>query len=451
MSYVRSLLCGVALVLLICLSSPYMSEIVARPRAADGAHLIASTLPLALLSSASPVPRATRPSRPHFAHKDLLPPASLAWVPPPHVHCGPGGGGSRAARRGAARLGGRASVSVTLPRADAQHNATYGNAVTCGAGLRVHAFRAVASEHIGGLSRGVELARGGEGSDDAVAADADADVTGYSYDDAELQGGEAFFVIDTSQNEALAHWLAESAVFLLYWRELAALHPGRLRLVLRSRRHYKEEVVRLAGLEPKDVMYGGLPPTAALPSSVVYFPPLFALNDPSPDIETWAALWSGLIDGLRATAGEAAAPPWLPTGGVLVLPRGTVENFVANDHKVPTLDWIASEVAAGRAGARSTVLIADRVADMRDQINAVARARAVITFYGSGFFFNGALARNATIFTVDNEGQHARFPGMRMLLDYMQQFNTVSIRASVNVAEGASALIADARAAAGDF
>jgi hypothetical protein len=363
--------------------------------------------------------------------------AGAAILSPPRARCGPGGGGTGLDLDG--WLGGATNVTVVLPRANNASAATYGNAVTCGRGLRVHAFRAVASETIADVStsRAVVLARGGGAPP--------ADITGYSADDPALADAAAFFVIDTCYEQAFIHWAAESAVFLLaYWRELLAMHPGKLRLVLLTRRRFKEQIALSLGVSASNIIWGGLPREAALPSSITYFPPLFSLNDIAADVQLWLRLWAEFCELLRATAGLKIEPPWLPAG-LLVLPRGKLENFASNNHMVESLDWIASKIAEGRGGAGATVLYTDS-AQLVEQVQIVCAHRVLILNYGSAFFFNGGLARNASLFAVRDLGQLG-YPGMRMLFDYIRKYNRVNVRGVVEVPAGAAALLAQAEMA----
>ncbi len=341
-------------------------------------------------------------------------------------------------------LGGATNVTVVLPRANIYNTATYGNAVTCGRGLRVHAFRAVAFETIADVStsRAVVLARGGGAPL--------ADITGYSADDPALADAAAFFVIDTCYEQALIHWAAESAVFLLsYWSDLSAMHPGKLRLVLLSRRRFKEQIALSLGISASDIIWGGLPRKAALPSSITYFPPLLSLNDMAPDVELWLRLWAEFCELLRASAGLSSKPPWLPAG-LLVLPRGKLENFAPNDRVVESLDWIASAIAGRRGGGGAAVLFTDS-AKLALQVQTVCAHRVLVLHYGSAFFFNGGFARNASVFAVkevDIVGQLG-YPGMRMMFDYVRRYNRVTVLGDVEVPAGAAALLAQAEMAMG--
>jgi hypothetical protein len=358
-----------------------------------------------------------------------------ALVPSPRERCGPGGGGATPGSR--AWLGGVVNVTIEVPRANSLRGTSYGNAVTCGNGIRLHAFRAVVSETVAEVSqyRTVVLAR-------ESAPPNSVDITGYTDADAAVTTSTAFFVVDTFLHDAFIHWAAESAVFFAYWRDLSIMHPGKLKVVFSGFKRYKREIIRMWGIADSDVIWGGLPREAASPDSITYFPPLLSLNDMEADIPLWRTLWAEFCERLRASAGLLNEPPWMPAKGLLLLPRGKLENYKANDRKVEALDWIATEITSGRAGARTTVLYTDST-DLRTQVQSVSGNNTIILNYGSSLFFNGGLARNATIFAIDDLGQLG-YPGMMMLFDYVRRYNTIKVLGKIDVPSGAAALLADA-------
>ena len=206
-----------------------------------------------------------------------------------------------------------------------------------------------------------------------------------------------------------------------------ALHAGRIKLVLDKDKTYKRNILRLWGVRDEDVITGGLPADAALPTSVVYFPPLLALHERAADripLDVWRTLWDAFIERLRNAAGTMDSPPWMPTN-VLVLLRGKKENIKANDRTIPLLDLLGelAPLAAKNAGG-VTVMVADRQPTMREQLRAIAGASVIVSEAGSAILFNAQFARNATWFVVDDyRDQEAVFSGMRNIREAAARFN----------------------------
>lgn len=360
-----------------------------------------------------------------------LPASSVAWEPPPLERCGPRGGVTRGVASGVAS----ASVMVLLPRAESWSRTptSWGNAVTCAGGLRLHAYRGVRSTSTPefNLVRSVVLARdgGSAGAPLAISALSDEAIAELSrYDDYGASDGDAFFFIDSFYEGSIGHFMIESALFLSYWDDLRVLHAGRIKLVLSNDKVFKRNVLHLWGVRDEDIITGGLPPTAALPSSVVYFPPLLSLHEKVPalvPLDVWQPLWDHFVERLRVVAETADAPPWTSTN-VLVLLRGKRENLKANDRTVPLLDLIgqlAPSLINATAGS-VTVMVADRQPTMREQLRALASASVIVSEAGSTVNFNAQFARNATWFIInDMRDQQAVFLGVRNIHESAARFN----------------------------
>ena len=359
-----------------------------------------------------------------------LPASSAAWEPPPLERCGPRGGVARGVTSAVAS----ASVTILLPRAESWSHlpTSWGNAVTCTSGFRLHAYRGVRSTSSPefNLVRSVVLARDvGSASALAISELSDEAIAELSrYDDFDASVGDAFFYIDSYYESSIGHFVMESALFLCYWDDLRALHPGRIKLVLSNDKMYKRNVLRLWGLRDEDIVTGGLPAAAALPSSVVYFAPLLSLHEEAANLlplDIWRPLWDHFIERLRVAAGTVDAAPW-SSNNVLVLLRGKKENLKANDRTVPLLDLLGQLVPdlVTKTAGSVTVMIADRQPTMREQLRALASASVIISEAGSTVYFNAQFARNATWFIInDMRDQQAVFGGMRNIHEAAARFN----------------------------
>ncbi len=340
-------------------------------------------------------------------------------------------------------------VSVKVLRVNPSDPNTYGNVFTCGRGYRLHAYRGVHSTSLSYANgfRTVVLTRAQEeiesaglrvGAADPLVLDNATLIRDISHCCSPPEAGEgaAFFDIDTCTHDAFIHWLAESAVFLEYWDDLLAMHPG-IRLLLNTRKGYKLAFVKeLYGIPLDRVVFKDeSPDTAALagePNAITYFPPLLTLFEQgTTDFPLFGALWHRLITRLRRAAGVDAPPPWLPTRALILL-RGSKENFLGNDNR----DYRISKALAEHA-QREPLLPSSRVPleavtydafpSLMEQVVAQSQARVFTVTYGSALFFNGALARNGTIL-VDNPTllfQQHEWPYIGFLWEYASKFNRV--------------------------
>lgn len=392
------------------------------------ALLLAAQSPRAPLPLPLPRPRVTDTGASGSrATSPLSLPVGVSWEPPPRGHCGPRGD----ARGDVASGVGSSSVTVVIPRANPYSPSSFGNAVTCDGGLRLHAFRGVLSSNCSEFNteRRVVLSRTTGTPARIELTDATADVvTRLShYDTCNGVSYDAFFVFDSFYEESFGHWAQESALFLSYWDVVRALHPERAKIVLQKRKTFKRNVLLLWGVHEDDVLTGGLPAAAALPCNVVYFPPLLSLHERRLELlalDYWRALWGHFIERLRESADTSDAPPWVSTNA-LVLLRGKAENLKSNDREVPVLNLIGQHAPSFLSNAGAvTVMRADRQPSLREQLRAVAAAKVVVSEAGSAANFNSAFARNATWFIIGDFRDHlAIFPGVLFVHEWSAHFN----------------------------
>ena len=292
---------------------------------------------------------------------------------------------------------------VTIPRVSASNAHSYGNMHTCRRGYRLHAYRGVkdASCVFPCLARKVELSLGPKGSEEEVD-----EGKGDGLVDVGVGQEIVVFDIDTWLHDAFIHWVCESAVFLEYWDDLQALHPGIL-LLLQQRKDFKLHfATELYGIPIDRIVFRDESPDiaalVALPGSLTYFPPFMTLlEEGKGDLPLFGALFHRLITRLRRSAGVDAPPPWLPTRA-LNLQRGSKENYAHNDYRVHALlDGLAEAPVELFSRVPLEMLAYDNFPSLKAQVIAQSEAKVFTVAYGSSLFLNAALARNATVL-IDN-------------------------------------------------
>jgi hypothetical protein len=263
-----------------------------------------------------------------------------------------------------------------------------------------------------------------------------------------------FFFIDTNMEGALAHWLGESAAFLPLWANLKAQFPNAKLVLSPSPKRYKLQTLALYGIDAaRDVAYG--PPFPHPCNNLVIFPPLLLYNQWDTDLPLVARVWGAQAEFFRARSGlgrcqGAPAPRAAPR--LLLMPRGTSENFALNDHIAARRN--ESEEAAvwarGVSELGGEVFLTDAAPDLPTQLRAVDAASVIVVVYGSAMFFNEALARNATVIALGDLGHHDIMNTFRAVHDYGQAFNKVIIVPKPYTAEGVLGLVRAAMARAGE-
>jgi hypothetical protein len=293
---------------------------------------------------------------------------------------------------------------VTIPRVSASDAHSYGNMHTCRRGFRLHAYRGVkdASCVFPCLVRKIELSLKPGGKEEVD--------EGSKKDGLVVDAGASqeivVFDIDTWLHDAFIHWVCESAVFLEYWDDLQAMHPG-IFLLFQQRRDYKLHfATELYGIPIDRIIFRDESPDiaalVALPGSLTYFPPFMTLlEEGNGDLPLFGALFHRLITRLRRLAGVDAPPPWLPMRA-LNLQRGSKENYVHNDYRVHAfLNGLAEAPVLLFSRVPLEMMEYDNFPSLKAQVIAQTEAKVFTVAYGSSLFLNAALARNATVF-IDN-------------------------------------------------
>ena len=319
--------------------------------------------------------------------------------------------------------------AVSIPRVSGSDAQSYGNMHTCKRGYRLHAYRGVNGSHFSFpcYTREVELSRGPEGGQgQGLPPVADEGSAGEEV---------VVFDIDTWSHNAFIHWVCESAVYLEYWDDLVALHPG-IRLLLQQRKGYKLRfATELYGIPMDRIVFRdespGFAALVALPSSITYFPPyLTLLEENAGDLPLFGALFHRLVTRLRRLAGVDSPPPWLPTRA-LILQRGSKENYATRVN--PFVNALAERPGLLSSRVPLEVLVYDEFPSLKAQVTAQAEAKVFAVAYGSALFFNAALARNATVL-IDNPSGEAThyFVYLGLALEYGERCNrrVVDLQAS---------------------
>lgn len=213
-----------------------------------------------------------------------------------------------------------------------------------------------------------------------------------------------YFVLDTFCHEAFAHWIYESAVHLTEYIRMKSVDPD-LKLLLRSPKKYKSLVLKEFGAEFDYELT-----LSDCANNTCYFPSPTSLHAHThPRVEAWNG-WIEFIDGLAS--GTKKDTPWL------FLPRQKNENYAPNDRCICYNDI---EEAVLRQGGQ--VLHTDAIVSFKDQVKCIASAKRIIVDYGSSFFVNGMISRDADLIVLGNMSQHVTFPAMKALFDKISSRN----------------------------
>jgi hypothetical protein len=221
-----------------------------------------------------------------------------------------------------------------------------------------------------------------------------------------------YFIIDQCYNEAFAHWVYESAIYLPLFLRLKETYPT-LKLVLKTEKGFKHLFCKYFGIE-SNIVYQ-IPPKE---SNLCFFPsPIsnFNYKQPCPTAHIYIEQFFKRFTDCPSVAKEPV--------DYLLMPRQSKENFTENDRTVPfqaLFNYFEHKTTKSHR-----ILNTDTVVDLVDQINELRSAKTIICHDGSALLVNGMFAQNKKFIVVDvvTPGQAAQYPQLQKILEYIHDLN----------------------------
>ena len=227
---------------------------------------------------------------------------------------------------------------------------------------------------------------------------------------------DVYLVIDTSSNESFGHWVYESAVYLLLFRELRKQYPN-IRLLLRTRRRFKVQFCELLHIPAEAVIFEEKQDQERC-GTFLFPSPISCLNVKTlPErYVRQLQLWFAYFDSVDIAHTVTPQP-----GSTVILPRQSLENYVHNDRVTPTL-------SIQQCFPTATVFHTDVSPSLETQIATLRTAEHVVLTDGSPFLVNAAFVKGVTISIIGmiTPNQARDYPKMRHLVDHARGRNAVT-------------------------
>jgi hypothetical protein len=224
-----------------------------------------------------------------------------------------------------------------------------------------------------------------------------------------------YFIIDTYQNEAFAHWVFESAVYLHLFTELKQKYPT-IKLALRSPRTYKKLFLKLFNISTDDIVHN-----IEINNICIFPSPLSMINDKelNDKFQINARKLKETINKMFATEKQKDI-------NILFMPRQSKENFFANNRVNDSTD-IQQNLKS--ENIKHILLNTDDVTNIKIQIDTIKKAKNIIITDGSPFLVNGLFCKNANIIVlgdiVSQDGQ--TFKRYKFLKELIEEENKVTM------------------------
>ena len=200
------------------------------------------------------------------------------------------------------------------------------------------------------------------------------------YDDSNLEGipDNFYLYIDGEQADAFGHWIFESAYYLPVLNKLKQLYPT-IKLLSYRNKNYMNSLYKALDISVEDVAHQINPGTNRV----------FFLECSSLARHTGLDIYMKQIDSFYKEI-TRGLPPVKKEIDILYLPRGTLENFKANDRIIPCQSQLVEALPI--VYPRSKIYYTDATANMKDQIQLVRSSSLILLYYCSSLIFNGFFA-----------------------------------------------------------
>lgn len=250
---------------------------------------------------------------------------------------------------------------------------------------------------------------------------------GYGYQvfsmDLSMNPTGVYFLLDTHNQNAFAHWVFENFVYLPMYREVKEKYPS-CKILLYESKDYKYMFLRGAGIPIEDIVeakdidfqYQTLCKEAieerTIEPNLVFFHPYASFNG-QPVGEYHLQYISHYLHTIQRMPKEKTIP-------ILYLPRGEKENFAGMDRRY-VIQGQCKEYVKQLGG---TIFETDTNIDYHKQVELVRSAKVILCDYGSNLWVNGFFSENAHIVFL-NIGWHQQdnLPYYGILYNLIQNQN----------------------------
>jgi hypothetical protein len=219
-----------------------------------------------------------------------------------------------------------------------------------------------------------------------------------------------YFLIESTGNEAFAHWVIESSILLSVFKKLKSLYPM-IKLYLLCSKQFKTLFLNHCNISQNDISY------TLEPNNECFLAEPFTIFDNKPEYSLHFRYVVDFFNSIR--------PDILPVKDIdiLFLPRQTKENYISNNrtHNTKELEDVILLMN------NCYVLHTDKLTDLKDQINFILRAKNIIVTDGSPYLINSLISLNANIICIGDAvlSQILGFTEMKMIQSIIESSNKV--------------------------
>ncbi len=221
-----------------------------------------------------------------------------------------------------------------------------------------------------------------------------------------------YLIIDLPMNEAFAHWVYESAIYLPLFNILKKEYPN-IKIHLKTIKDYKKLFFKYFNISEDDITLDLKENNACI------FPlPISCLNNVEVTSD-YINLVNNLISNLNIVNIKNKEY------NILLSPRGKKENLISND-RLCNVDDIINNLSTDNY--KNYILYTDNCTNLIEQINIFNNSNNIIVIDGSAYLVNGIFCTNSNIIVLGNVtlGQMAIYKKLQYIHELILNTNTVT-------------------------
>lgn len=223
-----------------------------------------------------------------------------------------------------------------------------------------------------------------------------------------------YFYIDTLFQDAFSHWVFESGIYLILFKELKNKYPT-IKLLFKEIKNYKKIFFNVFNIHEQDYT------TTFIPKSKVLFPTyqschIFFENYTDSNDTILDKNYIHYLENFRNVLIKIQEKDI----DILYLPRAVKENYVGNNRIINIQEDLKKYISTI---PNSYILDTDTVTDIKDQINLIQRSKNIIMDYGSSYLVNSFFADNSNIIVLSFDIHHIMQKILKMVCDLSKEKN----------------------------
>lgn len=213
-----------------------------------------------------------------------------------------------------------------------------------------------------------------------------------------------YFFMDTLFNDAFAHWIFESGIYIPLFKKLKEKYPS-IKIYFKEIKSYKVALLNafniyeyVTEIEPHNLIC--FPTYQSFHIFLPEYTQSIDIMIDSKYISYLSKLYKLLVKSNKKDI------------DILYLPRGNKENFKGNDRIINIQELLIEYI---NSIPNCKILYTDKIINFNEQLEIISRAKVILLDYGSSLNVNGFFANDSNIIVIGYDIHHE----MQQILNYI--------------------------------